>query len=756
MTDNSSNHIYELAEYLAYNYVYVSFNNKIKSDKPKIKEYLKITDNPLIKRSRNIFVLGAGASINGYPGIFKNALSAADQIEKGLNFNSLKNRYPEISDKEKELEKKILLGKRETNKTFETRLSILSNFYPISLIREKIQLIFGYKTFPSKFYELLAHLFKNRFVDAVINFNFDETFDQSVIEEIGPGQYKRIISDGDCVPYKDLIHDLRLKIPLYIKPHGTASEKSSLRFTKEQYIDIPRDIEKLILELFTAQSIESETIPHEHFDVLNLVICGFELESIEFNEIIKQTVEKTKDKKVQLFFIEYEQDPNGSSKDKDKNKKLLERLSFNEKKKNFEIKIIYLKSKYKGNEIKSLDNFIEILLKECFGLFETEFTPREPVRHDILLQIFQNKVRDERNKTVPTYFNSPKYMLDRLIFEILIVACKNHGVVQLEESLKSSNRIGIYYEYLLNFNINNDLNILDTIFTALGFKTRQISFGRGIYKININEKERVFDFIEQHVHDNPCNIELTFSNTKEVVDFKNGDLISDIRTSNLQDYFYKFETSTNANLYPNFSNVNDHIFKNITKKNIICTDLALHNYKKEGINNCNTVFAISDKGLSLKAFQSEIWDKKIDCYAVLAENQLKLLEETEKMKITKMPFYDHSRHMILFLNLDENQNKENIHSGIFYYKKGFSNNINALYLDSKENKETLYKTFLTYWMKSEYYAKYGSLPYIKDSDDIKRIYSLSDNVNSKLQKLNKDEFNPIIQKLIYNEYKIVE
>ncbi|MBK6976711.1 MAG: hypothetical protein IPH28_06005 [Cytophagaceae bacterium] len=101
--------------------------------------------------------------------------------------------------------------------------------------------MFNQRTYPSVFYEILAHIFKNRFVDAVINFNFDESFDQAVLEEISTGELKKIVSDGDCVPYVDLVEEHNLKLPLYIKPHGTFSEKSSLRFTKEHYIDIPQE-----------------------------------------------------------------------------------------------------------------------------------------------------------------------------------------------------------------------------------------------------------------------------------------------------------------------------------------------------------------------------------------------------------------------------------------------------------------------------------------------------------------------------------
>ncbi len=98
-------------------------------------------------------------------------------------------------------------------------------------------------------YELIAHLLKHRFLDAVISMNFDELLDQSLEDELGVGEYHRIVSDRDCInvqtnPEK---HDF---IPLYIKLHGTASEPESLRFTRDSYYDSPVGVGTVTAELF--------------------------------------------------------------------------------------------------------------------------------------------------------------------------------------------------------------------------------------------------------------------------------------------------------------------------------------------------------------------------------------------------------------------------------------------------------------------------------------------------------------------------
>lgn len=98
-------------------------------------------------------------------------------------------------------------------------------------------------------YELLAHLLKHRFLDAIISMNFDELLDQSLDDELGAGEYERIVSDRDCVNVNSDVFAPDY-IPLYIKLHGTASEPESLRFTRESYYDSPVQVGTEAARLF--------------------------------------------------------------------------------------------------------------------------------------------------------------------------------------------------------------------------------------------------------------------------------------------------------------------------------------------------------------------------------------------------------------------------------------------------------------------------------------------------------------------------
>jgi hypothetical protein len=98
-------------------------------------------------------------------------------------------------------------------------------------------------------YELLAHLLKHRFIDAIINMNFDELLDQSLDDELGIGEYHRIVSDRDCVNAQSDVFAPDY-LPLHIKLHGTASEPESLRFTRESYYDSPVQVATEAARLF--------------------------------------------------------------------------------------------------------------------------------------------------------------------------------------------------------------------------------------------------------------------------------------------------------------------------------------------------------------------------------------------------------------------------------------------------------------------------------------------------------------------------
>jgi SIR2-like domain len=136
---------------------------------------------------------------------------------------------------------------------FETRLIALSKNPNVEReVRKAISEEYKVKHPTLLTYELLAHLLKHRFIDAIISCNFDELLDRSLDDELDRSEYISIVSERDC---EEMQSDPSATdyIPLYVKLHGTASEPDSLRFTLDSYYSIPERISSVVRELLHAE-----------------------------------------------------------------------------------------------------------------------------------------------------------------------------------------------------------------------------------------------------------------------------------------------------------------------------------------------------------------------------------------------------------------------------------------------------------------------------------------------------------------------
>lgn len=135
-------------------------------------------------------------------------------------------------------------------------------------------------------YELIAHLLKHRYLDAVISFNFDELLDQSLDDELGRAEYVRVLSERDCRAVEQ-DPDSPQYAPLYIKMHGTASEPESLRFTRDAYYLTPKPIIDMVEKLLDT----------EHLVLVNV---GCRLASFDFQYLLREP------RDISLFHIDPE------------------------------------------------------------------------------------------------------------------------------------------------------------------------------------------------------------------------------------------------------------------------------------------------------------------------------------------------------------------------------------------------------------------------------------------------------------------
>jgi hypothetical protein len=191
----------------------------------------------LVERDMHcVAIVGAGASAP----LVDRANDLADELEERFERDETElNRLSLVYDLDVE--------------HFETRLIALSkNPDTEREVRKTISEKYSLKHPTLLVYELLAHLLKHRFIDAIISCNFDELLDRSLDDELDASEYKHVVSERDC-------SDLQLDpsaadyIPLYVKLHGTASEPDSLRFTPDSYYSIPDRISNVVRELLHAE-----------------------------------------------------------------------------------------------------------------------------------------------------------------------------------------------------------------------------------------------------------------------------------------------------------------------------------------------------------------------------------------------------------------------------------------------------------------------------------------------------------------------
>lgn len=289
-----------LARHLANNYFDVTFGYPTPPDYQDFYKRVLTGGNPrdfaTEPRVRNILVVGAGASFAAFGGeLCPLAVPAIDKLRSKLDVDMLQKalRQPDLNNprapdrftEEEELVRQ-LHGIADPKADFESQLTILSKFYTPRQIRDVISRMYHHRYHPHILFETIAHLLKHRFIDVVINYNFDELLDQAVEEELRGGDHRFVLSDGDCEGFSRLMVAEQLKVPVYIKPHGTAGHKSSLRFTKDAYVGMPADLLEFTRKLLYGYTRED----HEgqpHVDV-NLISIGFAFNSVELVNMLKE------------------------------------------------------------------------------------------------------------------------------------------------------------------------------------------------------------------------------------------------------------------------------------------------------------------------------------------------------------------------------------------------------------------------------------------------------------------------------------
>jgi len=225
-----------------------------------------------IPNQKVVFILGAGAS-HAAAGLPLGKELAADLIHK-LNCKTGEGKK-QFDDLLLHMEQTYGFDKDD----FKTILFSLNQINSETLV-DFVQDALLNKFAKNISYEFVAKLLYEKHIDAVINFNFDEILDTNIQEQFSDNsKHINVFSDDTCPSeLSSLINQYnRFHHPVYIKPHGTISQRKSLRFARKDFYQIEPLQKKLIEDLLSHTPV-------------NLVIVGFRLKFFEFSKIIVKSL----------------------------------------------------------------------------------------------------------------------------------------------------------------------------------------------------------------------------------------------------------------------------------------------------------------------------------------------------------------------------------------------------------------------------------------------------------------------------------
>ncbi|MFN0138772.1 MAG: SIR2 family protein [Pyrinomonadaceae bacterium] len=551
----------------------------------------------------------------------------------------------EIVDVELE---RLRLVQRLDPEQFETRLLAMSATESSGLaVRKALEKKYNRRFLPTLAYEILAHLLKHRFVDAIISFNFDELLDQAIEDELNPEEYHRIISDGDGPSYKLPTKENEiLKKPLYIKPHGTVSHPSTLRFTRDDYYRLPEGIRLTIRSLLSGRPVD-------------LISVGFNMKSFEFNSIANESDQSGS----RIFHINIDDmvNPDPSLK------------SFTAHR----IQVV--------DKPGALDEVLHNILQKTHSHLGHLYKPRSIDRHRILAGLFKG----ERDKTED---NSP-YLWDRTVIELALAIAKAKGFVTMSEL--SSGRPGKYFtKYQQNVG-------------------KRIHFRKLCEDLGLNEIAYGFDALRLSDEDNLRAEILLKPEFKAALE----PLLNAVKSKLKGTAFHSFEANRDLfreTLWMHYSGaevelrfppkiLHDNLFLApvpITSKRVLdCQTVAM----LKG-DDWNYVLLVSETGEWLEHERVIAAIKSREIFVIVADDSRKPYLEAKypgKIEVAKMNWWDHNRHLTLFVNKDQkflDQEPKALRS-IYFTRPRRATDIVPVLLDENDSK-IVFDYWKAYWLRA--------------------------------------------------------
>lgn len=604
--------------------------------------------------SRNILIVGAGASKNACRQAYTTDQIVAQLYKKLSVFTMISGRKDSYFCLKDKTVKEILNDNEKTkplaekffsdafkhihrtqddSMTFETllkkigfegALKILHEFINKEDITRSIVELLNYRYIPNLFYEIIAHMFNHRFIDIIINLNFDEMLDSAIEDEMGDSDWMKITNDASCIKFEKAIVDNRLRIPLYIKPHGTISDIDSMLYSVPQYLNLSSSIRDLLKKIFDGKVSHDNESSNKKIKRFNIISTGYAFNDTDIFGFVCKNIQDNylgndEEKLVTNLYIfnpnpikvlqgiskkiEYiDDEKNNFFKDEVKsylqNETLMKIIpkenedftedkqiecqkiinSIREKKvknegENKTVLKLFILNKENQSQRNLNIKFLK-LYNNIRGHFKSPFEPALPLRHLFICKIFtQEYIREILGKDI-TSKNLEKLLEHRYKVNLLFDILKFNGEVPI--NVITHGRTGKYYrlyseKFLENESNNNKPEYIIELLKN-EFKSEKFEFGEEFLK-----SEKIYQsFYGKNTKRNARNREVFFNKLARAIKKINkeykGEMIDDI----FPDLIYKKVPYTGSHeINPKYHDPECVKFYPFKSENIINTNLSL-------------------------------------------------------------------------------------------------------------------------------------------------------------------------------------
>lgn len=396
---------------------------------------------------RTVLVVGAGASFGAFGDAYPGTSAAAQEITQLLRVSHPKPKAKRGRGSVDAEQPEIQGGPAADPVDFESMLTTLAKEFGDAAVRSALVQMYGERHHPHLGFEIIAHLFKHRFIDVIINFNFDELLDEVIEGEMGTAEYHHVVYEGQCRGLAPLLVDQRLKIPLYIKPYGTVSHPSSIRFSQKLNSRLPPAMHNLIARIIGGHWVDDSkhVMAYSPYRV-NLITVGFSMQSVHLLQILDNVSGEENNSGIKIYHLN----------------------------RGTELQTLAQAAAARGwtsvneqfidvDDYRGLAEAIRTLWIETSDHFHRPFRPRGVARHEIVHNLFfavgpdgtagarvPARDPDERRDNLD-------YFRGRLYAEVAMAIARGNG--QIDLGTMSESRVGRMFELLRNCRGGRDISM---------------------------------------------------------------------------------------------------------------------------------------------------------------------------------------------------------------------------------------------------------------------------------------------------------